>query len=130
MSTSLKHAVTLEHARKLTSALRARKDDLVKDEYKGKHIIPVCETFEREAIDKLLAYAGCTGIRLYYGLGDDDRLHAIIVGVDSEGKDLLPTATKNPQDGVMQPASDTEPVIVEDGLPCPPSCPTGSPLNG
>jgi hypothetical protein len=51
----------------------------------------------------------------------DQQLHAIIVGYDSEGKDILPAEG--------QAMDSTKTVIIEDGTVCPNDCPPPSPLN-
>jgi len=116
------HSIKLDEAKKMTRKFRTEKDKIVKDEFKGKHFLPNCESFDRGAFDKLLQREDCKGIRIYYGMKQEDqRVHAIIVGFDSEGKDILPTA------GVIMDA--TDPIVVEDGLPCPAYCPPPSDLN-
>lgn len=117
------HSISLEEAKKMTKKFREEKDIIVKDEFKGKHLIPHCESFDRAAFDKLLQREDCKGVRIYYGMKQDDqRVHAIIVGFDAEGKDILPT-TSIATDG-------TDPVIVEAGAGCPTDCPPSSDLNG
>jgi hypothetical protein len=54
--------------------------------------------------------------------GDDQRLHAIIVGFDAEGKDILPVG------GIAM--DGTDPIIIENGQACPNYCPPPSGLNG
>jgi hypothetical protein len=51
----------------------------------------------------------------------DQRVHAIVVGFDAEGKDILP-ATGIAMDG-------TDAVIIENSRPCPDDCPPPSDLN-
>lgn len=93
---------------------------MVKDEYKGKHF-PVCESFDRSAFDALLQREDCKGVRIYYGMNDDSQIHAIIVAIDADGKDILP---------IKDIAADsTKPVILDRGLPCPDYCPDSSELN-
>jgi hypothetical protein len=117
------HCISLDEAKKMTKKFRADKDKIVKDEYKGKHLLPACESFDRAVFDKLLQREDCKGLRIYYGMKQEDhRVHAIIVGFDAEGKDILPIT------GVAMDA--TDPIIVENGSPCPDSCPPSSPLNG
>jgi hypothetical protein len=116
------HSISLDEAKKMTKKFREDKDKIMKDEYKGKHLLPDCESFDRTAFDKLLQREDCKGIRIYYGMkGDDKRIHAVIVGFNAEGKDILPAGTVA-MDG-------TDPVIVEDSTTCPPSCPPPSDLN-
>ncbi|HWI91801.1 MAG TPA: hypothetical protein VNT20_11040 [Flavisolibacter sp.] len=117
------HSISLDEAKKMTKKFKEDKDKVVKDEYKGKNLLPVCESFDRAAFDKLLQREDCKGVRIYYGMkGDDQRLHAIIVGFDAEGKDILPV------DGIVM--DGTDPIIIENGQTCPNYCPPPSDLNG
>lgn len=112
------HSISLDEAKKMTKKFRTDKDKIVKDEFKGKHLIPNCESFDRKAFDVLLQREDCVGVRIYYGMKDgSDRIHAIIVGFDANGKDILPVAG-GVSDGV-------DPTIIENGQPCPASCPEG-----
>ena len=120
---NVKHSISLEQAKKMTKKFRETKDKIVKTEHVGKHLIPHCESFERAAFDKLLQREDCKGVRIYYGMKDEnDQVHAIIVGFDAAGKDILPQTN--------QVGDTTDPIIVEDGSPCPNDCPPSSPLNG
>ncbi len=66
--------------------------------------------FGRQAFDAILAQPGCTGIRIYLGRGDDGTPAMVLVGMDAEGEDL----------------ADGE--VMDRGWPCPPVCPSSSPL--
>ena len=83
---------------------------------------PLCETFEKEAVHKLLAIKGCASLRVYYGMKEDGNVDAILVAVNSSGEDILPAITNSIE------ATD-ELIILEDGLRCPDYCPPKSPLN-
>jgi len=116
------HSISLDEAKKMTKKFREEKDKIVKDEYKGKHLLPNCESFDRADFDRLLQREDCKGVRIYYGMkGEDNRVHAIIVGFDAEGKDILPKENII-TDGI-------EPMIIEGGLACPSDCPPPSGLN-
>jgi hypothetical protein len=116
------HSISLDEAKKMTKKFREQKDKIVKDEYKDKHLLPICESFDRAAFDKLLQREDCKGVRIYYGMkADDQRLHAIIVGFDGEGKDILPV------NGIAM--DGTDPIIVDNGQICPTYCPPSSHLN-
>lgn len=98
------------------------KDSITREEHKGKHLFPVCETFDRSAFDALLQREDCKGVRIYYGMKEDSQhIHAVIVGVDAEGKDLLPVA------GIAMDGTDA--VIIENSQRCPIYCPPSSALN-
>lgn len=73
------------------------------------------ETFNKESVSALLSQPGCASLRIYYGKQKDGTIHAILVGVDEHGADMV------------QPSN----LILEEGARCPPICPTtSSPLNG
>lgn len=116
------HSISLDEAKKMIKRFRAEKDNIVRDEHKGKHLIPHCESFDRAAFDKLLQREDCKGIRIYYGMKEaDHRVHAVIVGFDAEGKDILPKGNVA--------MDSTDPIIIDKGLPCPDYCPGFSGLT-
>ena len=116
------HSISLADAKKMTKKFGVEKDKIVKDEHKGKHLIPECESFDRAPFDQLLQREDCKGIRIYYGMKDNDqRVHAIIVGIDGDGKDILPT------EGVIMDGINS--IIIENGAPCPSECPPPGGLN-
>jgi hypothetical protein len=118
-----KHSITLDDAKKMIKKFKDEKDTIVKDEFKGQHLVPVCESFDRAPFDALLRREDCKGVRIYYGMKDGGkRVHAIIVGFDADGKDILPIA------GIA--TDDLDPLIIEESLPCPTYCPPPSDLNG
>lgn len=110
----MKHQISLQQAVEMTKAFR-------QNQPQG---MPLCETFSREAIDRLLATPGCTQIRIYYGIKEARDISAILVAADAEDRDLLPALT-----GTFNPADEEEPIIVDDSFRCPPHCPPSSPLN-
>lgn len=117
-----KHFISLDDAKKMTKKFRENKDKIVKDEHMGKHLLPNCESFDRTAFDALLQREDCKGVRIYYGMKpEDQKIHAIIVGFDAEGKDILPV------EGIIMDGTDG--YIIEDGQPCPENCPPASDLN-
>lgn len=108
------HLISADEAKRMIEKFRKEKDNIVKSEYSGKHLIPNYESFDRAAFDTLLQREDCKGVRIYYGMkGEDQRVHAIIVGFDADGKDILPI------EGV---ADSIDPPIIENGQPCPPYC--------
>jgi hypothetical protein len=83
---------------------------------------PICETFSKDAITRLLATAGCVSFRIYYGMKADRNIDAILVAVNAAGEDILPPAS------ALAVSSD-DPIILEDGLRCPDDCPPSSSVN-
>ena len=121
------HRILLAKAKEMTLRYREHKDSILKDEWAGKNILPVCETFTKESFDSFFSNPQCKGIRLYYGMSNDMQVHAIIVGVDDQDRDMLP------KDGssLLRAGSDSDedPPILEEGQRCPEECPPPSDLN-
>lgn len=114
------HAISLQTAIDMTTLYRANRETILNTNYQGKDILPLSETFNRGAIDALLATTNCAGIRIYYGMDEGDKVHAVLVAVNSSNEDLLPGNSLEEED---------EPIIIELGQRCPPTCPPTSELN-
>jgi hypothetical protein len=147
---SMNNRIDLAKAKKMISHFRNNKAKVINPGYSGRHILLDCETFDRAAFDQMLKQKRCEKVRIYYGMDDNMQIHAIIVGVDAEGKDILPqqnavpgsdtttgnvtdssltaTGDNNAEPTTTDPATttDDEGVIIEDGQCCPPYC-TDSP---
>ncbi len=100
----MKHLISLQEAIDMTSLYRSS--------------IPSgmvhSETFSKESVSALLSQPGCVSLRIYYGKQKDDTIHAILVGVDEKGADMVQAYD----------------LILEEGYRCPPICPDPpSPLN-
>ena len=116
------HLIPLDQAKTMTLLYRGEMNNILATPYEGKGILPICETFDRAAFDNLLAETGCTAVRVYYGMSDDLKVHAIIVGVNSNNEDILP-----PSGNTI--GTEGDPVILEEATRCPDDCPPSSPLN-
>ena len=116
----MNHFISLQEAVDMTTLYRAEHENILKTEYQNQNILARSEAFERAAFDTLLAKNGCAGLRIYYGMGEDLKVHAIIVPTDSNGDDILPAQTLLEEEGED---------IAERGIRCPDLCPTASPLN-
>jgi hypothetical protein len=112
----MNHSISIQQAIDLTSFYRSQKDKAISPGFEN--MLSISETFGRAAIDNLLTESDCVKLRVYYGMDEAFKLHAIIVGVDSNDKDILPpsSTTANGE-------------IVETGIICQPVCPPASPLN-
>lgn len=119
MSTT--HIIPLATAVEMTARFRNNQNNILKPGYQNANIIPVCETFTRSAVQALLSQSGCEALRIYYGMDENLKIHAILVGVNDNNADILPA-----QNSLSE---SSEGVILEDGQRCPPSCPPDSPLN-
>lgn len=114
MSTN-NHQITLAQAIAMTQRYRQNQPSF----------LPVCETFESSVVADLLAEPGCQYLRIYYGMDENNEIHAILVGGNGNNEDILP-----PDASVATAKNTTEgAVLLEDGYRCPKDCPPPSPLN-
>lgn len=116
----MSHKISLSEAIAMTSLYRNHRNDILKPEYEDENILCISETFDRSVIDALLREPDCQFLRIYYGMSEDFKIHAIIVGADSNGADILPIARLQNTDEI---------IIVENGNRCPDLCPPVSVLN-
>lgn len=120
------HFITLQKGIDMTTLYRQQKENILAAAHKNQNILPLSETFDRAAIDAILQEEGCTSFRIYYGMNEDLLLHAILVGVNANNEDILPSSG-NSISSLIDTADD---VIVEQSVRCPPDCGPSSPLNG
>lgn len=118
---SSNHQIPLSTAIEMTERFRSNRNNILAAAYNDLDLLPLCETFSKSAVDTILEQAGCEGLRIYYGMDENLKIHAILVGVNGNNADILP----------MESALTTDPpgTILEDGQRCPPFCPPTSPLN-
>jgi len=83
--------------------------------------------FWGDGIQSILAQPGCVGIRIYHGLGADGTYQPVIVGVDEQGNDITGPATARKSKRTAAALAD-DAVLLDQHYPCPPYCPTDSPL--
>lgn len=122
------HFISLEKAKKLKNNFKEKKNQLIDPKIPSTDVIPDSETFDRVAIDRLLALPGCVGIRIYTGLDEEYKIRLILVGVNDQGEDLIIPGT-NTESLTTSTILPTSGEVVEEGLRCPPVCPTTTILN-
>ena len=127
----MKHFITLDKAKKMTALYRKEKDNIVSEEHKEKKPFFLSETFDAEAFRLVVNKTECTGVRIYYGMDDELKVHSIIVGVNEKDEDILPEtgASVNILNTSTDPTDNGDTGIIEEGVSCPPNCPPPSPLN-
>ena len=73
-----KHEISLEEAK--LHIQRHKKNPIHPNHHGG--------SFDRAAIDKILAQPGCARLRIYQGKNEDGTPSLVLVGVDAAGKDM------------------------------------------
>ncbi|RYY98460.1 MAG: hypothetical protein EOO11_08025 [Chitinophagaceae bacterium] len=112
----MNHEISLDDAIDLTKRFRTLRPTVLNPEYANTDILPTCETFDLETVNALLQNDQCRGLRIYYGMSDDLKVHAVLVGVGENNEDLLPGSTE-------------QYLILENADRCPTICPPASALN-
>ena len=95
---------------------RENKELILAEDYKKSDILAYSETFNAEDVRLLLSQPGCVGFRVLYGMDDKLWIHAILVGVDANGNDIV---IQNLGFGLKN----DEGYVVENASRCPPDCP-------
>lgn len=75
--------------------------------------------FGGDIIHRLLNEDKSVGIRVYYAIDDNGKKQLLLVGVDKDGNNLLPTegaAARTTEE------DEDPPIIVDQSKPCPPHC--------
>ena len=94
---------------------RENKELILAEDFKKSDVLAYSETFNAEDVRLLLSQPGCVGFRVLYGMDDKLWIHAILVGVDANGNDIV---IQNPGFGLKN----DEGYVVEIGYRCPPIC--------
>jgi hypothetical protein len=128
----LSHVIPLDQAAAMTKRYRDHRNEILKPEYANRDILAICETFNKIPVQHLVASDECVGLRIYYGMSEDLLCHAILVGVNSKGEDILPDTSSNfggEGDGDGEDDGGEGGGTLEDSIRCPTVCPPDSPLN-
>lgn len=113
--------ISLQEASQMTALYRKEMNQILADPFKEKNILSICETFDKKNLLSLINKPGCEKIRIYYGMDQNLSVHAILVAVNNNDEDILPSLEKS--------TSVEEQDILEQADKCPVFCPPASPLN-
>ncbi|MEO8171563.1 MAG: hypothetical protein ABI581_00715 [Sediminibacterium sp.] len=121
------HRISVEQAKAMVIRYADNMDDILKPELEKQNILPISETFRKEAILEYFSKDFVDKIRIYYGMSEDLQIHAILVGVDKDGNDILPKTPVSSGHGHGHPhppgGDGDEGEIFEDAVRCPSTCP-------
>ena len=107
--------IPVKKASEMIARYRENKETILASDYKNSDVLAFSETFNADDVKLLLSQPGCLGFRVRYGMDDKLWIHAILVGVDSEGNDIV---INNHGLGLK----DDGEYVVENGNRCPPDC--------
>ena len=105
----MENIISYEEAKKLIDRYRQNWQNVLASGYADS--LSLTETFSAEAFRKLLDQHGCVSVRIYYGMKEDLKICAILVGVDAQDRDMVGALKGGEED-----------VIIELGKFCPPFC--------
>jgi hypothetical protein len=114
------HRIPLDQARAMVFRYNEQKAEILNPDLQPENILPVSETFRKDAIIAYLSKDFVHAIRIYYGMSENKEIHTIIVGVDKDGNDILP---KPIIPGQPPTGDDDDGEIFEDAQRCPSTCP-------
>lgn len=72
--------------------------------YSG-NTLPLFETFNLQAISKLICQDNTIGLRIYLAMDDQQKIRYVLVGVDGDGKDVVQRIKENAGFNIAQPGS-------------------------
>lgn len=110
--------ITLAIAEDMTALYRQNREAVLAEDYQNKEILALNETFPASEVEDVLKQTGCVGLRIYYGMDENQKVHAILVGVNSSDEDILPSSS-----------TEVNSNILEQAIRCPQVCPPPSSLN-
>ena len=93
---------------------------------------PKGHRINKSQLDAILSQPGCEGIRVYYGLDEDNNRKLVMVGIDADENDIISTSTTA---ALRTASSDTESAdtasvsVATDFPTCPPTCCPENTLN-
>lgn len=120
---SQQNFIPLSTAAAMTKRYRENRPLMLKPAY-NLDVLTLSETFGRSGFDSLLAKGECVGIRIYYGMDEELKMHAIVVAVNKDGEDILNISSS--QNSTLQGEGGD---VLDDAIRCPTICPPSSPLN-
>ena len=112
------HFITLSQFLTMKQTYSDNQDKILAAGFQGKEILCSSELFNVAAINAVTAVTGCAAVKIYYGMGSDLKIHAMLIAVDKNGVDILPLSATP----ASVAAGGGGAPIVEEGQRCPPTC--------
>src|SRR5690349_20294943 len=86
------HEISSEQAAEMVKNYKTFRSKMMKDKKTGSvprsgiPALPICLTFQRDAVLNLMKAPGCAGIRMYFAINRGRQLSLVLVGVDETGE--------------------------------------------
>src|SRR5690606_15416556 len=97
---NLNHDISVNQALIMTNYFGTMRDSMLIPSLRGQNVLPISETFNLAAIDKILCQSNTVAFRAYLGMEPSThKVRLIFVGVNGEGEDIIQsggTVTDNP----------------------------------
>lgn len=74
----------------------ANRETMLAGAFQGNDTLPVSETFNLQTILNLITQPSAVGFRAYLGLDSTNKVRIILVGADSDGKDIIQRNRETP----------------------------------
>lgn len=90
------HDISIAQGAQMISNFEAVRETMLAPEYQGSDTHLLSETFNLQTIHNLLTQPNAVGLRIYMGMDDNQKTRLILVGVDSDGQDIIQRYRQNP----------------------------------
>ncbi len=99
---AINHDITYAQAQTMIGNFTAVRESMLSSNFQNNGTMPIYETFNLAAIDKLICQPTAIGFRIYTAMDSENKIRFVLVGVDSDGKDIIMRKQDNP-DGTFLP---------------------------
>lgn len=113
------HRITLGRAYEMVARYQENMDKILNPNLEAEHVLAKSETFRKDALIDYLSKDMVHYVRIYYGMSENMQVHAIIVGADKDGNDILPKPIVPGQ----PPTGEDDGELFEEAVRCPTACP-------
>lgn len=86
---SLSHDLPVNEALEMYNRLLANREKVLEPTERGKGLIFISETFNKDAINTVLSQPKAAAFRTYLGMDVEKRLVVMFVGVNDKGEDII-----------------------------------------
>lgn len=113
------HDVTINYANTLITNFESNVENIINGDYSESNPLYNSQSFNKDALQRVLDLEGCIGIRFYNGFDTNNKIVLVATGIDSEGNDL----------NLEPDSTSTDYLILQHAQPCPTICPAASKIN-